>query len=469
MLVDSYAEEDVFARVPEVAAQTDPVLRHLDRLLDEDLLFSQVKADLARRYPRTLLCGRHSTPVEVILRLLIAKHLYQWSFQETQERVNDSLVLRWFCRVYFRRVPDDTTLIRWAQLIRPETLHALNDRVVELAVQARVTSGRKLRVDATCVPTTIHHPTDSGLLVDGVRVLSRILQRAKPVLAQTRNDAAELCQSHLRSARRIAQSLHRLLRRKGEEKIEQQRELYQRLVETTEEMVQQAERVSVALRRRKEQGAQHLRDQVGQILPLVRRVITQTRTRVLEGKKVASEEKVLSLFEPHTRVIPRHKGGADVEFGRLVTLDEVEGGIITRFEVLEQPNEHGQAEAALAHHQKLFGHPPRILAGDRGVRSPTTQRTLEETGVKTVAIPAVGKVSAQRRAVERSPSFRRAYRGLAGIEGRINSLRRDYGLRRCAYHGMSGLKRCLGWGILANNVDHIAQAQVTRSRKKQAA
>jgi len=72
-------------------------------------------------------------------------------------------------------------------------------------------------------------------------------------------------------------------------------------------------------------------------------------------------------------------------------------------------------------------------------------------------------------AVERSPSFRRAYRGLAGIEVRINSLQRDYGLRRCAYHGMSGLKRWLGWGILANNVDHIAQTQVTRSRKKQAA
>jgi IS5 family transposase len=113
--------------------------------------------------------------------------------------------------------------------------------VVHLAVQARVTSGRKLRVDATCVPTTIHHPTDSGLLVDSVRVLSRIVQRAKPVLAQTRTDAAELCRSHLRTARRIAQALHRLLRRKGEEKLEQQRELYQRLVQTTEEMVQQTE------------------------------------------------------------------------------------------------------------------------------------------------------------------------------------------------------------------------------------
>jgi transposase, IS5 family len=131
--------------------------------------------------------------------------------------------------------------------------------------------------------------------------------------------------------------------------------------------------------------------------------------------------------------------------------------------------EHGQAEAALAHHQRLFGHPPRILAGDRGIRSPTTQRTLEEAGVKTVAIPAVGKVSAQRQAVERSRSFRRAYRWRAGIEGRINSLRRDYGLRRCAYHGMDGLKRWLGWGILASNLKHLAQAKAVRSPRQQAA
>ncbi len=469
MLIDRYAPVDVFAPVPELAGQTDPELKALDALLDDDHLFEQVKTDLARRFPHTTDRGRHSTPVEAILRLLLVKHLHKWSFQQTEESVADSLVLRWFCRVYFRRVPDDTTLIRWSQLIRPETLEALNERVVQLAVQARVTSGRKLRVDATCVPTNIHHPTDSGLLVDSVRVLSRIVQRAKPVLAQTRRDAAELCRSHLRSARRVAQSLHRLLRRKGEEKLEQQRELYQQLVQTTEEMVQQAEHVRAALRKRSEQVAQHLRDQVGQVLPLVRQVIAQTHSRVLEGQKVASEEKVLSLFEPHTRVIPRHKGGADVEFGRLVMLDEVEGGLVTRYQILQQPHEHGQAEEALANHQRLFGHPPRVLAGDRGVRSPATQRTLEEAGVKTVAIPAVGKVSAQRQAVEHGRQFRRGYRWRAGIEGRIHSLRRDYGLCRCAYHGMTGLQRWLGWGILASNVHHMAQAKVIRSQKKQAA
>ena len=135
MLIDAYQPEDVFARVPELAAQIDPVLQALDSLLEDDQLYQQIRADLGQRYHFTLVHGRHSTPVEVILRLLICKHLYQWSYKETEERVKDSLVLRWFCRVYFARVPDETTVLRWLRTLRPETLHALNDRVVELAAE----------------------------------------------------------------------------------------------------------------------------------------------------------------------------------------------------------------------------------------------------------------------------------------------------------------------------------------------
>ncbi len=162
MLIDKHSPEDVFARVPELAAQIDPVLHTLDVFLEDDELYQQVRADLGKRYRYTLVHGRHSTPVEVILRMLLCKHLSAWSFKETETRVKDSLVLRWFCRVYFERVPDETTLLRWVRTLRPETLHDLNDRVVHLAVRAKVTSGRKLRRDATCVQTQIHHPTDSG-------------------------------------------------------------------------------------------------------------------------------------------------------------------------------------------------------------------------------------------------------------------------------------------------------------------
>ena len=462
MLIDRYAPEDVFARVPEVAAQTDPVLQQLDQLLDDDELYQGVRADLGKRYRFTLVHGRHSTPVEVILRMLICKHLYQWSYRETEARVKDSLVLRWFCRVYFERVPNETTLLRWLQTLRPETLHALNDRVVALARQAKVTKGRKLRLDATCVQTEIHHPTDSGLLVDSVRVLSRLVKGAKVLVQAQGKSTQQLCRSRLRTARRTAQTLHRQLRRKGEDKEAEQKKLYEKLVETTEQMVRQAKKVVQVLSvlsQETEKVAQRLVQQAEQVLPLVERVITQTRRRVLEKKKVATEEKVLSLFEPHTRAIPRHKGGALVEFGRHVMLDEIEGGMVTRYQILEHPTEHGQAIDAVAHHQQVFARPPRLVVGDRGVHSAETEEKLKEAGVKRVAIPASGKLSEERKALERTRAFRRGYRWRAGIEGRIASLRRDYGWRKSRYHGMDGMERWLGLGVIASNLRHIAQAK----------
>ncbi len=459
MLVDRYEAEDVFSRVPRMAERIDPVLSRLDQLLDDDELYQQVRSDFGKRYRYTLVHGRHSTPVEVLLRLLICKHLHQWSYQETEEQVDQNLILRWFCRLYWAPVPDESTLVRWANTLQPETLHTLNDRVVELARKAKVTKGRKLRLDATCVQTTIHHPTDSGLLVDSVRVLSRLVQRAKGLVKDRLSNVQAACRSRLRSARRTAQTLHRQLRRKVEKKEAQQKALYQKLIQTTEQMVRQARQVMVALGERTEQQAKRLLNETQQVLPLVERVIAQTRTRVLEEKKTASGQKVLSLFEPHTRAIPRHKGGALVEFGRHVILDEVEGGIVTRYQILEHPTEHGQALEAVAHHQQIFEHPPGLVAGDRGVQSAETEERLMAAGVKCVAIPAAGKLSEERQALERTRSWKRGYRWRAGIEGRIASLRRDFGWRKSAYHGQDGMERWLGLGVIASNLRRMALAK----------
>src|SRR5215210_6399537 len=182
MIVDRYAPVNLLALVPQRVLDFEPELRELDHLLDDDVLFQRIKADLGRRRPHSLSRGRHSTPVEAILRLLVVKRLYQWSYEETEHFVADSLVLRQFCRVYLQPVPDDTTLIRWAKLIGPDTVAALNDRAVALARQGRVTRGRRLRIDGTVVETTIRYPTDSKTLGDGVRVLSRLLRRARTVL-----------------------------------------------------------------------------------------------------------------------------------------------------------------------------------------------------------------------------------------------------------------------------------------------
>src|SRR5215467_1269533 len=203
MLRDRAAPIDLFALVPALELRFEPELAELDRLLEDDELFEHVKADLSRRWPHTTMTGRPSTPVEVVLRVLVIQHLYAWSYAQAEHFIGDSLVLRQFCRLGFEPMPQHTTSMRWASVLQPETMHRLLDRVTELARSLKVTRGRKLRIDSTVVATAIHYPTDSTLLLDGVRVLSRLVQHAACALSGTRR--------HL-GARRIRQAKY-LVRR----------------------------------------------------------------------------------------------------------------------------------------------------------------------------------------------------------------------------------------------------------------
>jgi IS5 family transposase len=166
MLRDRYDPLNLFERIPTLGMEMDPVRAQMDTLLADDAIFQMVKTDLWRRFPHTADDGCPSTPMEVILRMLVVKHLYGWSFPATTHFVADSLVLRQFCRIYCETVPDQNTLHRWAQFLRPVTLHRLLDHITEVACHLQVTQGCKLRLDGTVVVTNIHHPTDSTLLQD---------------------------------------------------------------------------------------------------------------------------------------------------------------------------------------------------------------------------------------------------------------------------------------------------------------
>lgn len=464
MLVDSHAPRDLFALVPEGLLGFEPELQVLDRLLEDDQLFAHVRADLLQRYPKTATRGRKSTPVEVILRMLVVKRLYDWSYAEVERFVSDSLILRQFCRIYLERVPDDTTLIRWAGCIGPNTLESLNARAARLAQQHRVTRGRKLRIDSVVVETHVGHPTDSRLLGDGVRVLSRLLRRAKTVLKEGVALPKEVFRSRTRSVRRITQQIHRIARRRGQEAAEELRGIYEKLITITEATRRQVQRVSAALHEEASHTATRLLEQFEHFAPLVEQAITQARRRVLQGESVPAKEKLLSLFEPHTQLHVRQKPGKTVEFGRKLLLDETEGGIITRYQVLPEPGtEHPYFEASLRGHQEQFGKAPHLLAADRGLSSIRNEELARQAGVKRVALPRSGRVSEERRQLERSAWWRRAYRFRAGIEGRISVLRRKYALERCRYRGESGMGRWIGWGILAHNLTKISQTVAARA------
>jgi len=463
MIVDRYDPINLFELVPKLRLEMEPELAELDRLLDDDALFETVKADLSRRRPNSERLGRHSTPVEVILRMLVVKRLYGWSYERTEHFVSDSIVLRQFCRLYLESAPDDTTLIRWANLIGAQTVAALNDRAVELARSLKVTRGRKLRTDGTVVETNVHHPTDDALLADGVRVIGRLVKRAKGFVEESiqKEQKGEPFRDRARSAKRLAHKIGRMALRRTEEAKGSYRAAYQRLVEVAKASIKQAGRVRTLIEG--VPSARKISEELSHFAQLLERVISQTCRRVFKGERVSAKEKLVSVFEEHTSIIRRGKARKETEFGRKVWLSEVDGGIVSGFWILEgNSGDEAQLEPALEDHLRLFGRAPELVAADRNVHSKENERVAKEMGVKKVCLPKAGKKSADREEYERQRWFKRARRFRAGIEGRISVMKRREYLGRCRDRGEEGFGRWVGWGVLTANLGTIAQTLAAR-------
>jgi len=459
MLLDGYEKDKFFEHIYNLAVEMDPELAQIDRLLDDEELYQLIRADLARRYPNTETTGRPSTPVAVILRMLVIRRLYSWSYAQTEQRVRDSLVLRMFCRVYFAAVPDDTTLIRWAGLVQPETLAAFNRRITALALELKVTKGRRLRTDGTVVETNIAAPADSRLLADSVRVLGRTLTRAQTVLAEQTELAQTVFRNRTRSARRTARKAAGLIGRHKE----RGQSAYRKLVRIVRQTVSQAQTVLTELKAQAGTDAERLVETLEAFIPQAEQVIDQTVRRVLQGEQVPAEEKLVSIFEPHSDIIVRGKAGKPVEYGHKVWLDEVEGGLVTRWDVLDgNPNDQLQWTDSLDSHEDLFGKPPTQASADRGVYSPKNEQAALDREIARVVLPKPGYKSAEREQHEKQAWFRRGRRWHNGVEGRISVLKRRFDLARCRDHGRAGFERWVGWAVIANNLVSIGRHQTAK-------
>src|SRR5580700_255329 len=161
----------------EVGPLWEEWMRQVDEVLRDEELLSIVYEALARRWPKSRTHGRPGTPAEVVLRLLLLKHMRNWSYQVLEREVRANLVYRQFTRVGAEKVPDAKTLGKLAVALGPEIIAKIHARVVAIACEKGIVRGRRLRVDTTVVETDIHYPTDSSLLGDGVRVLTRTMQR----------------------------------------------------------------------------------------------------------------------------------------------------------------------------------------------------------------------------------------------------------------------------------------------------
>jgi IS5 family transposase len=466
MLRDQYAVDKFFIEIAEHTTVIEPILAQIDRLLDDEELYQRLRQDLAQRHPKTTQTGRASTPVEVIMRMLAVKHLYNLSYEQTERQVRDSLVLRYFCRVYFERVPDDTTLIRWAEQVQPETLTLFNERLVHLARQLKVTRGRKLRTDGTVMESAITYPTDNKLLAAGVRVLSRTLKRAQTLLTKTTMAPKSWFRDRTRSAKRLTRAIVNATRQRQQKAKMEVQSLYRRLVQVTQANLEQAQNVIEQLQQVGGAQAEKLVTTLTTFMPRVAQVIQQTVRRVFDGQSVPAQDKIVSLFEPHSAIIRRHKAGKETEFGHKVWLDEVEGGIVTHWSILDgNPSDDTQWQPALNRHRTLFGKPPDQASGDRGLYSPKNEAYAQAQDVKRIILPKAGHKSDARRKHEAQPWFRRGRRFHNGVEGRISVLKRKHGLDRCRNQGEEGFQRWVGWGVIANNLTVMGRKLAATPRR----
>jgi transposase, IS5 family len=432
-------------------------LRRIDMLLEDEAVIEVVAQALESRWPQSRRRGRPGTPAEIVIRMLILKHLFDWSYDDLEHEVRANLVYRAFTRIDAGEVPDAKTILKIARALGPEVIEQLHRQVVEVAKRAGVTHGRRFRVDTTVVETNVHYPTDSTLLQDGVRVLTRTLQRASTVLG----DQSGRIRNRLRSVTR------RVLIIGYEARSPKTRaamvKSYRKLMATTRAVLRDTATMVRRLGQRMRTASpqvqpilQRAQDQLQAMRPLVQRVVGQTRARVLGGDTHVPD-KVLSLFEPHTETIRKGKIAKPNEFGNLVTIQESEHQIITAYEVhAARPADVTLWTPALDRHQTIFGRAPDLAAGDRGFASAGNEQAAIDRGVRRVILPRRGPKSTARRAYERQAWFRRGQRWRVGCEGRISVIKRRHGLRRCRYHGTDGMARWVGLGVIADNLINTA-------------
>jgi transposase, IS5 family len=450
MLVEHYPTdkrfEELLGYFPEFSAE----LKKIDAYLEDEKLYRLIRDDLAKRYPKTKETGRHSTPVEVVLRMLVVKRLYGYSYAETERVVRDSLSLRQFCRVFLNDVPDEKTLMRWANVIQPKTLEKFNERIMQLAVERKVTRGRKLRMDGTVVVSNIHAPSDNRLLADGVRVLARTVVHARELL---QHNGQEPFEDFTQAAKQRARQIGETLRKKTDTAKTVGRQQYQELLEMTRKTVESARHIQKQLHECQEQKAERLHQILETFLPRAEQVIDQTTRRILQGEQVPASEKIVSLFEKHTDIICRGKESHPVEYGHKIWLNEVEGGLVSHYRILDgNPSDEQQWKPSLKAHLKTFHQPPQQASGDRGLYSEPNEQLAHDLGVKKVILPQPGYRSKTRWKHEHKAWFVKGRHWHAGVEGRISVLKRAHDLDRCLAHGLTGFECWVGWGVIAGNL-----------------
>jgi transposase, IS5 family len=381
---------------------------------------------------------------EILFRALLVHQIERTSLRETVIRIAESPTLQSFLRLGTRPVPDFTFLDRAFKAITAETWKLVNEELAQYAVKRCEVEVTQIRADTTVIETNIHYPTDSSLLWDSYRVLSRLLRAV-------RTEAPALCphRFHDKKAKKDLVYVHRYLRSKA--KVRQRS--WERRFRRLHDRVCWLERIAASLLKPLAASENFVLRGLGaelkHYLRLVRTICRTAERATLKGETVAARDRIFSLFEEHTELIQRGKSNKPIEFGHAVWLAQSRGKFITDYEVMEEKIPDSELLREITErHKAAFHQYPEAVTADTGFRAVPEERSQVHKHVATVAVPGRGQSRAKIDTCWHH--FR------AGIEGSISVLKRAFRLSICMYRGFKSFAAAVGMAVFCHNLVNLA-------------
>src|SRR5689334_20027621 len=434
-------ERTIQATIFEVFAQHEIgcELKAMSQWLDgQGQLTSLVAGDLRRQGVRET--GRRGLSAESVLGGGRRRQRGRRSDAELASRREDAARLRAFARRPLGWAPKRSVVRQTIAAIRAESWEAINQALLASAKQDRLESGATVRLDSTVTAALMHEPSDSTLLSDAVRVMTRLLQRGEAL------PGAPAVQ--WRDRRRLAKKRARAIEySRGQDK---KRQLYRELIAATDASRDELQAMAAGLAEVAEIGTERWRAEVAHYLPLIARVIVQARRRVLDGEIVPASEKLVSLFEPHADIIV--KGGRQVQYGHKLNLATGKSGLI--LDIVIETGNPADAErfvSMLDRHIARTGAAPRQTAADGGYASRANLAAAKARGVADVAFHKKGGIAITEMVKSRWV-YRRLRNFRAGIEAAISCFKRAYGAARCTWRGLDHFKAYIWSAVVAHNL-----------------
>jgi IS5 family transposase len=441
---EEFSENDTLfdLLIPPKARKLHPLLEKIDMILQDETLEEPFLKAPHSPY------GRGEVPLRPYIRLMVLKEIFQYGYETLVEDVSTNLSLKKFCRIPMEKeVPDSTTLIKLTHKYGDDIVKELNNKLAVKLSKKNSKSARRLRIDTTVVESNIHYPTDSGLMMDCVNKIKKIVGS----ISETAGEITQDFRSKTRTVKNKLLTIAKTLKRRSGDSKEEVRKITSEMADIVEEAVKGAERVLKRASQNPLKVDAQLTDKLTDIVETAKKIVHQSR-EVMSGN-TSLKDRLISIHDQDARPIKKGKLGKKVEFGYKLLLAENGSGFITDYKLYKgNPTDDSLLPDTIKNHIDLFGKSPKTVSADRGFGTKENEEYLTSVGVKNICIPRRGKKSKARMETEKGAIFRKYQRWRAGIEGRISYLKRCFGLARLCVRGYSASKTKVGWAIFVHNL-----------------